>query len=134
MDILPKKESRNIVMRKFDELVGWEDKSKQIETFLKTENYYRVKPNNVRALKEALTLGPVALSLRAENSATWAFYTKGIIDDEDCGIDINHAVIGVGYGIEKSKNPDTPDKEYVIIKNSWGTGWGENGYVKVSLS
>lgn len=68
MDTVPKKESRNIVARKFDELVGWEDKSKQIETFLKTENYYRVKPNNVRALKEALTLGPVAVSVRAENS------------------------------------------------------------------
>lgn len=43
----------------------------------------------------------------------------------DCGNDINHGVTAVGYGTA----PDGTD--YWVIKNSWGTGWGENGYVRM---
>lgn len=32
----------------------------------------------------------------------------------------------VGFGVSGST-------EYVIIRNQWGTGWGESGYVRVKL-
>jgi C1A family cysteine protease len=51
---------------------------------------------------------------------------SGIFTGKACAKSINHAMIAVGFGIEN-------ENEYVVIKNSWGTEWGENGYAKVLL-
>ena len=40
---------------------------------------------------------------------------------------MNHGVLIVGYGTEKNI-------DYFLVKNSWGTSWGDNGYVKISAS
>lgn len=47
------------------------------------------------------------------------FY-KGGVYDQPCGDNLNHGVLIVGYG-----------KDYYIVKNSWGNGWGEDGYIKM---
>lgn len=72
-------------------------------------------------LYDALTHQPVAISIRAENDP-FRHYTGGIIDGPDCGTDIDHAVLLVGYNQKD---------QYWIVKNSWGSGWGENGYVRI---
>jgi cathepsin L len=41
-----------------------------------------------------------------------------------CGTTIDHAVLAVGYGIYDDKN-------YFLVKNSWGSGWGIDGYVRI---
>ena len=40
---------------------------------------------------------------------------------------VNHAVLIVGY----DSDPNLP---YYLVKNSWGTQWGEKGYVKIGMS
>jgi C1A family cysteine protease len=50
----------------------------------------------------------------------------GVLDDPECGKDINHAVLLVGYGDDPEAGP------YWLVKNSWGTSYGEGGYVKIA--
>ena len=69
------------------------------------------------------------------SSPIFKFYSKGIIDDlavfggshMQCAGRINHGVTIVGWG----KDEDF-DKEYFIVKNSFGTDWGEDGYARIS--
>ncbi|EDV20305.1 uncharacterized protein TRIADDRAFT_61245 [Trichoplax adhaerens] len=68
--------------------------------------------------------GPVAIGI---NSVNMLHYKGGIAHptNKDCNPKLlDHGVLIVGYGEEKS----TP---YWIIKNSWGTDWGEKGYYRV---
>jgi C1A family cysteine protease len=45
------------------------------------------------------------------------------MDSKGCGTDLDHSVTLVGFSDESSP--------YWVIKNSWGTGWGWNGYMKI---
>jgi Cysteine protease len=68
--------------------------------------------------------GPVAVAIDASN---WSFqlYSSGIYDEPACSsTQLDHGVGVVGYGSEGSKN-------YWIIRNSWGTSWGEEGYMRM---
>jgi hypothetical protein len=51
-------------------------------------------------------------------------YKGGIISSSSCGTNVDHAVNLVGYGSENGK-------DFWIIRNSWGTSWGEKGYFKI---
>ena len=71
-----------------------------------------------------LETGPLAVALNADPLQT---YSSGILDvtSTRCPTSgINHAVTMVGYGVENNVN-------YWIVKNSWGTSWGERGYFRI---
>ena len=74
-----------------------------------------------------MTLGPVAVTVDADSQA-WRNYQGGIIRSYSCYSQIGHAVLAIGYG------NDPVQGDYVTIKNSWGTTWGEAGFVRISLS
>jgi len=77
--------------------------------------------NTKSALLSALkSNGPIAVSVYAGQE--WQNYAGGILSCAPT-TSLNHAVTLVGYNAEQ---------DYYIIKNSWGTWWGENGYVRLS--
>jgi cathepsin L len=74
-----------------------------------------------KSLIGAISTAAVAVAVDASN---WSFYKSGVFNN--CSNNLNHGVIAVGYNTEGS----TP---YWIVRNSWGAGWGENGYINLSL-
>ncbi len=74
-------------------------------------------------LANALLLGPVSVGVDASGFA-FKFYKSGIIT-KWCGTEIDHAVLLVGYGT------DSKGTDYWLVKNSWASNWGENGYFRV---
>jgi len=79
--------------------------------------------NNYTALMHALvTEGPIAISV----DASWGAYERGVYRPPKSGIHttIDHAVQLVGYGTENGL-------DYWLVRNSWGSSWGEGGYIKL---
>ncbi|KAG9509385.1 Thiol protease aleurain [Fragariocoptes setiger] len=69
--------------------------------------------------------GPVVAVIQA--TQRFILYGRGIFDDPSCRrrpTDVDHGIAIVGYGRENNE-------DYWIIKNSWGTSWGQGGYGRV---
>ena len=62
-----------------------------------------------------------------------SFYEQGIVTENQCRCsdpdvdDVNHAITIVGYG--RSDHHDC--KDYWLIRNSWGSYWGDDGFFKL---
>ncbi|XP_034250957.1 ervatamin-B-like [Thrips palmi] len=76
-----------------------------------------------RMRQEVQNNGPIAATVNAA-SAAFTHYAGGIIADASCPTTINHGVVIVGYGLEGPI-------PYWIVKNSWGSSWGEQGYFRI---
>lgn len=83
-----------------------------------------VTPNDELLLKFAVAQQPVAIAIEAD-TRYFQFYAGGILDSIECGTKLDHGVLIAGYGEEDGK-------KYWLVKNSWSTSWGEEGYVKIA--
>lgn len=90
--------------------------------------FYNVTVNNVDALKHALiNYGPVTVAIDASRP-TFTFYSHGVYYDDECNSSpdgLDHQVLVVGY--VKIEN-----QLAWLVKNSWSTYWGNNGYILMS--
>lgn len=86
------------------------------------KDYVRLPTNDYKSLMNAVaTIGPVAISLDAGFSS----YQSGVLKT-GCGTTIDHAVVLVGYGT------DPEEGDYYLVRNSWGSKWGEDGYIRIA--
>jgi len=87
------------------------------------QGFVDVTPKDPEEFKYALTENPLSVAIEA-GSKTFQHYKTGILPTGTCGHNLNHGVLAVAYGEEKGMG-------YFTIKNSWGSGWGEGGYIRV---
>ncbi|XP_059636623.1 zingipain-2 [Cornus florida] len=84
------------------------------------DGYADVPSNNEKQLLEAVATQPVSVGICGSERA-FQLYSKGIFTGP-CSNSLDHAVLIVGYGSENGV-------DYWIVKNSWGTHWGMDGYI-----
>merc|ERR1712070_287700 len=96
------------------------DKSK-IKSAVSISGFTDVPPSNEAQLMAAVAKNPVSVAIEADKQS-FQFYKSGVFSNTDCGTQLDHGVLVVGYGVDSGKN-------YWKVKNSWGPTWGQAGYI-----
>ncbi|KAK6300247.1 hypothetical protein J4Q44_G00283450 [Coregonus suidteri] len=88
------------------------------------KGFNRVPSLDEKVFRDTLyEVGPIAVSVNARHPS-FKLYKDGVLYQPDCSTRTNHAVLAVGYG--------SSYLDYWIVKNSWGTGWGRDGYILIA--
>ncbi len=88
----------------------------------KINKFIDVKKSDDTAMMTALTQQPVSIAIEADQK-DFQLYQSGVFTGT-CGTGLDHGVLAVGYGSDSGE-------EYYLVKNSWSSSWGDNGYIKL---
>jgi len=83
---------------------------------------YKDVTHTENALGASVDVEPVSVAIEADQSG-FQLYKSGVFCGT-CGTNLDHGVLAVGYGTDAGS-------DYWKVKNSWGTSWGENGYIRM---
>jgi len=95
---------------------------------VKVKGYVNVSSSESALQHAVATVGPVTVAIDAAHDE-FEFYSSGVYYNPQCKNDLNdldHEVLVVGYGTDEQGN------DYWIVKNSWSTSWGDQGYIKMA--
>jgi C1A family cysteine protease len=93
-----------------------------VNTNSKIVSFVDVAPKSDSAMMAAISQQPVSIAIEADQKE-FQLYKSGVFTG-DCGTNLDHGVLVVGYGTESGG-------DFYLVKNSWGTTWGDNGYIKL---
>lgn len=101
------------------------NKAWEAQAAARISNWHPILPHgDEMALESAIhDHGPAAVAIHVSDQL--AHYKSGIFDG-DCQGGRNHAVLAVGYGWD-----DASSRDYWVLKNQWGAGWGEQGFFRL---
>ncbi|GBG25370.1 Cysteine proteinase [Hondaea fermentalgiana] len=77
------------------------------------------------SLKAAVAAQPVAVAVHAY-SDDFKHYASGVLDSVQCTDTVDHAMLLIGYGATED------GKDYWLLKQQWGEGWGDGGYIRIA--
>ena len=83
-------------------------------------SYVDVVPKSDEEMMKALSLQPVSIAIQADQKE-FQLYKSGVFTGK-CGNELDHGVLAVGYG-------KLDGTDYYLVKNSWSTSWGDDGYI-----
>lgn len=82
--------------------------------------------DEVKMMQAVATIGPVSVAIDASHES-FQFYSEGVYDEPTCDAqNLDHGVLVVGYGT------DEKGQDFWLVKNSWGTTWGDKGFIKMA--
>lgn len=93
-------------------------------------------PLDIVNMMRLVTMQPISVAIKTPDCLR--AYSSGVLREEDCDCsntlyfnsDIEQSAVIVGYSVD----PHTLGCQgHWIVKNSWGTNWGENGYVRLCI-
>ncbi|XP_046671436.1 procathepsin L-like [Homalodisca vitripennis] len=89
--------------------------------------YVSLPTGNETSLQSAVAkIGPVSVCIDASLKSFY-LYKRGVYRPKGCStVDLDQCVLTVGYGNVKKGG------DYWLLKNSWGTSWGMNGYIMMA--
>ncbi|KAK8989008.1 hypothetical protein V6N11_030376 [Hibiscus sabdariffa] len=99
------------------------NKDKMKRRVVTIDGFADVPTNNEKQLLQAVATQPVSVGICGSERA-FQLYSKGIFTGP-CSTSLDHAVLIVGYGSENGL-------DYWIVKNSWGSSWGMDGYIHMT--
>ena len=104
---------------------GWEDAAARIGAW----SYVNTSPANLGAIKNALSnYGPLVTTMDVYSD--FFSYHGGVYEYATGSLQGGHAILIVGYTDDASVSGGG----YFKVKNSWGTGWGSQGYFLIAYS
>jgi len=93
---------------------------------MSSAHFGAVTKDDSTALIDAIYTQPISVAVDA-SGYHWSYYSTGTMTPSECGTSLDHAIMAVGYN-----NDATPP--YYIVKNSWGTTWGIDGYIHLEIT
>merc|ERR1719401_1521312 len=96
-------------------------KADKAEFSVSVSDYHTVSKDAAgeRNMMKEIQSTPLSICVDA---SSWQLYVGGVVDRSTCGVSLDHCVMLVGMKAGS----------YWIVKNSWNTNWGEDGYIRVA--